>query len=206
MLSPSIRSNDDLNQSVPARFRRQGAVGFVCFLLLSAAQIGSSQAQESTISYVEVAADRVEVDPDTDVEIGADGDIPEEQYPETRPDRFSDGTEDARTVYRDMGDKFDTEEMIIILPESDPELALPSPTVVPVDSYSGRESHVTPAGVIAVPQLSKEDQIFEYINEPAEPPEGGRKLPAASSRPRERLLIPVDDVETNKQPVIEIIQ
>ena len=140
--------------------------------------------------YTEIPVDRV------------DGDIPEDQYPETIPDRFTGGTQDARTVYRDMEDGFDTEPMIETLPGVDPELALPEPTVVPVDQYGGTESVVIPAGVIRKPQLTREDIIFEYLNSSAEGPETetGKPLPP-SPRSRERVTLPIK----SENPAVEVI-
>ncbi|OMH38189.1 hypothetical protein [Motiliproteus sp. MSK22-1] len=142
--------------------------------------------------YTEIPVDRI------------DGDIPEDQYPEIVPDRFSGGTQDARTVYRDMADGFDSEPMIETLPGDDPELALPEPTVVPVDQYGGMESVVIPAGVIEKPKLTREDIIFEYLNSAAEVSDtDDTKAPVTGSRIRERVTVPINDKESAVEVIVE---
>ncbi len=171
MPNPSIPTDpEDLTPFHRLLTALPGGGAMLLILLLSQpviAERGDAGLSPDEIDYTEIPVDRM------------DEELQEHQYPETWPDRFSDGTEDPRTVYRDMGDRYDTEAMVTIRPGQDPDRVLPEPTVVPVDHYSDTDSVVTPAGVIRMREPGPEDIIFEQINKPAQPP----RMPAPDAAP-----------------------
>lgn len=108
-------------------------------------------------NYSQVKADRVQ---------GAE--VDESFYPITKVDQYSGGTSDPETLYRELGDKLDTELMVVIEPEQDPANQLPKPTVVAFDGYTGNEVQLTYASKITYPSISTEERIYLLISQPEE--------------------------------------
>lgn len=108
-------------------------------------------------NYEQVKADRV-----------AGADVDESLFPLIKVDQYSGGTSDPKTVYREMGEKYDTELMAVIEPAKDPEKALPKATVVAFDGYSGNEVTITFASQITRPSVSTEERIYMLISQPEE--------------------------------------
>ncbi|MEH6625797.1 MAG: hypothetical protein V7739_05095 [Motiliproteus sp.] len=139
--------------------------------------------------YSEVAVDRVEAI------------IKEVDFPQVKPDSFSGGLFDGRTVYRDMGDRYDAEPMVVVLPAADPELELPPPTVVSVDGYAADESTVIPVDVVSRRVLAKEDEIFEFYSSDPEPP---AEVKSREPKSKGRVVLPPPEPSIDS-PLIEII-
>lgn len=93
-------------------------------------------------------------------------DVDEAFYPVTKVDQYSGGTSDPETVYREMGDKYDTEMMAVIAPAADPEKALYDVSVVAFDGYSDREVTLTYASQITRANVSTEERIYMLISQP----------------------------------------
>lgn len=139
---------------------------------------------EEGIPYLTVPAEADETE--SYVQITA-GSVEEQEVPlvEVPPDRYSGGSRDGRTVYRDMDyDDLDSESMIEVWPAATPRRAPAPPTVVPA-STGDLGTVVVPADRISRPQPGAEDRIFRQTN--GVPPD-----PGASPRvpDQERVYIP----------------
>ncbi|MCW8885966.1 MAG: hypothetical protein OQK12_12065 [Motiliproteus sp.] len=128
--------------------------------------------------------------------------MPESDFPVTEVDGFSGGLFDSKTVYRDMGDRYDSEPMVVIVPGADPDRALPPPTVVPVDSFGAETATVVPVDRIDLPVPSKEDRIFNLFSGT---PEAPKKVPNQKPDRKERVLIPMSQPKPSNSGPIEII-
>lgn len=129
-----------------------------------------------TPPYHEIPADRIDPAPLTFVEIP--------------PDRFSGGTRDGRTVYREMDhDDFDDEPMVETPPARDPGLHPLPATVVPVGRMVEGETVVVPVDRVSTPRLTAEDRIFQALSRRPEAPGSSSQVPA-----QERVYIPPDSL------------
>ncbi len=73
-------------------------------------------------------------------------------------------TVDPESVYEEMEQGLDDEQMVVVWPEADIENELPPPTVVPVDSYSQYAVNIIPADPYQAPYYYPEDRVFHRIN------------------------------------------
>lgn len=177
-------------------------------------------ADENGLSYAEILPDDIIVNALPDMEFSdvgydvispdriAGAQVDESSYPVIKVDTYSAGTSDPETVYQDMGDSLDAEYMVFVEPAADPEKALPKPTVVAFDRYSGTQVTVTRPSVMPSPTISTEDRIFLLINRP---PEIQRELARVEERAlreehrRKRARIAMPQVRP-AAPTMEVIE
>lgn len=163
--------------------------------------------QQPSLPYTSVVPDYIELPP-------PDAASFEQNYDLTRPqdftdetemvvipvDRYSVGTVDPESVYEEMEQGLDDEQMVVVWPEADAENELPSPTVVPVDAYSQYAVNIIPADPYQAPYYYPEDQVFHRINNSGPYAEGidGRRMaqqPIPGSDDAPVYPAPADDRE-----------
>lgn len=108
--------------------------------------------------------------------------VDEALYPVTKVDQYSGGTADPETVYREMGDNYDTEIMTVVAPAADPEKALYEVSVVAFDGYSDSEVTLTYASPMTQASISTEERIFMLISQPEAIVQERRRLEMQQSR------------------------
>lgn len=178
---------------------------------------GALAAGENGIAYAEILPDRIIQDAlPTSMSFSADytevtvdrvegAVVDESLYPVTPVDSYSGGTVDPETVYRDMGDRYDSEAMVVVAAAKDPDAREPEPAVIAFDSYSGQQVNVTyPSGMTQL-MVYTEDRIFLLINQPASirrrlEQDSEDKASARVARQRSRVSVP-----QTVSPPIEII-
>ena len=162
------------------------------------ASSGRTEMAQEVIPYVRISSDL----PPTEVGLAylevVTAKMDEPPMVEIAPDGYSASYRNGADVYKEMSEHgFDDEPMVVVLPESDPAMALPE-VVVTASEVTPVYTHITMGNRVIEPVPAGEDQIFIEINTPPLPP--GVEAAAPTPDPRKRRFFSQPQIQALDEP------